>query len=115
MPRVVKGGHVTSTLENTESHDHVSVATLANRASSVLERLRNSARSARADERREPSFQTGKAAELVGRTAAAIRDAEQKGRLHPPPHTDTNRRSGYTIPQLPYHQLRPSSRPGKKG
>src|SRR3546814_8585255 len=41
MAWVVKGGHVTSTLENTESHDLVSVATLANRASSVLERLRS--------------------------------------------------------------------------
>src|SRR3546814_19402104 len=100
MPRVVKGGHVTSTLENTESHDLVSVATLANRASSVLERLRNSARSARADERREPIFQIGKAAELVGRTAAAIRDAEKDGRLPPPPRTENNRRVGYTLAQL---------------
>ena len=57
------------------AQDLLSVATLAQRTSSVLERLRDSARSARVDERREPTFPIGKAAELVGRTAVAIRDA----------------------------------------
>jgi chromosome partitioning protein len=73
--------------------------TLAQRTSSVLERLRDSARSARADERREPTFPIGKAAELVGRTAAAIREAEKDG-LPPPPRTENNRRVGYTLAQL---------------
>lgn len=83
-----------------ESQDLLSVATLAKRASSVLERLRDSARSARADDRREPTFPIGKAAALVGRTPAAIRDAEKDGRLPPPPRTDNNRRVGYTLAQL---------------
>lgn len=83
-----------------EAHDQLSVATLAKRTSSVLERLRDSARSARADERREPTFPIGKAADLVGRTPAAIRDAEKDGRLPPPPRTENNRRVGYTLAQL---------------
>jgi chromosome partitioning protein len=83
-----------------EAHDLLSVATLAKRTSSVLERLRDSARSARADDRREPTFPIGKAAELVGRTPAAIRDAEKDGRLPPPPRTENNRRVGYTLAQL---------------
>ena len=73
---------------------------LAKRTSSVLERLRDSARSARADDRREPTFPIGKAADLVGRTPAAIRDAEKDGRLPPPPRTENNRRVGYTLAQL---------------
>jgi chromosome partitioning protein len=83
-----------------EAHDLLSVAALAKRTSSVLERLRDSARSARADDRREPTFPIGKAADLVGRTPAAIRDAEKDGRLPPPPRTENNRRVGYTLAQL---------------
>lgn len=83
-----------------EAHDLLSVATLAKRTSSVLQRLRDSARSARADDRREPTFPIGKAADLVGRTPAAIRDAEKDGRLPPPPRTENNRRVGYTLAQL---------------
>lgn len=78
----------------------VSVATLADRTSSVLEQLRNSARSARADDRREPTFTIGRAAELVGRTPAAIRDAEKDGRLPEPARSDNNRRERYTLAQL---------------
>ena len=87
-------------LEIEGSEKLVSVATLANRASSVLEKLRDSARSARADDRREPTFTISKAAELVGRTAAAIRDAEKDGRLPEPMRTENNRRERYTLAQL---------------
>nr|WP_207792441.1 AAA family ATPase [Polymorphobacter multimanifer] len=83
-----------------EAHDLLSVTALAKRTSSVLERLRDSARSARANDRREPNFPIGKAADLVGRTPAAIRDAEKDGRLPPPPRTENNRRVGYTLAQL---------------
>lgn len=87
-------------IEIEEANRLVSVATLASRASSVLEKLRDSARSARADDRREPTFTISKAAELVGRTPAAIRDAEKDGRLPEPQRTDTNRRERYTLAQL---------------
>ena len=80
--------------------DQGTVEQLAKRCASVLEKLRDGARNARADERREPTFPIGKAAELVDRTPAAIRDAEKDGRLPPPPRTESNRRVGYTLAQL---------------
>jgi len=91
---------VSNGLDIEEAERLVSVATLAGRASSVLERLRDSARSARADDRREPTFAIGKAAELVNRTPAAIRDAEKDGRLPEPSRTGNNRRERYTLAQL---------------
>jgi chromosome partitioning protein len=87
-------------LDIEEADRVVSVATLAGRTSSVLQKLRDSARSARADDRREPTFTIGKAAELVNRTPAAIRDAEKDGRLPEPLRTDNNRRERYTLAQL---------------
>lgn len=89
-----------SVIDDLRIGETLDVATLASRSSSVLEKLRNSARSARADERREPIFQIGKAAELVGRTTAAIREAESDGRLVPPARGENNRRVGYTLAQL---------------
>ena len=70
------------------------VSQLARRASAVVQNLRDSARAARSGERREPLFSISEAAELVGRTPAAIRDAEKDGRLPEPPRTETNRRVG---------------------
>ena len=78
----------------------VPVQALARRAAAVLANLRDGARAARSGERREPTFSIGQAADLVGRTPAAIRDAEKDGRLPPPPRTQTNRRVGYTLAQL---------------
>lgn len=89
-----------SAIDNVLEEQTLSVSTLAARSSSVLERLRNDAQSARAGERREPTFPIGKAAELVGRTPAAIRDAENDGRLVTPPRGKNNRRVGYTLAQL---------------
>jgi chromosome partitioning protein len=80
--------------------DRGQVRLLAERCSSVLEKLREGARNQRAGERREPVFPIGRAAELVGRTPAAIRDAEKDGRLPAPPRGDNNRRVGYTLAQL---------------
>lgn len=100
MSQISKGGAVSSALNIEGTQDLVSVATLAARASSVLEKLRDSARSARADERREPTFTISRAAELVGRTAAAIRDAEKDGRLPEPARGDNNRRERYTLAQI---------------
>jgi chromosome partitioning protein len=76
------------------------VAQLARRASAVVSNLRDGARQARSGARREPTFSIGEAAELVGRTPAAIRDAEKDGRLPEPPRTETNRRVGYTLAQV---------------
>lgn len=76
------------------------ISQLARRASAVVQNLRDSARAARAGERREPLFSISEAAELVGRTPAAIRDAEKDGRLPESPRTETNRRVGYTLAQV---------------
>ena len=76
------------------------VSQLARRASLVLQNLRDSARAARSGDRREPLFTISEAADLVGRTPAAIRDAEKDGRLPEPPRTETNRRVGYTLAQV---------------
>lgn len=80
--------------------DRGRVAALAERCSSILEKLRDGAQSKRADDRREPIFTIGKAAELVGRTPAAIREAEKDGRLPIANRTQSNRRVGYTLAQL---------------
>ncbi|WP_313808903.1 AAA family ATPase [Sphingobium sp.] len=76
------------------------VSDLAARSNSVLERLRDNALAARSSERREPTFTIGRAAELIGRTTQAIREAEKDGRLPEPPRTETGRRVGYTLAQL---------------
>lgn len=91
---------MSSSLDLEGIQDTVSVGAFASRASSVLEKLRDSARSARADDRREPTFTITKAADLVGRTAAAIRDAEKDGRLPEPARGDNNRRERYTLAQI---------------
>jgi chromosome partitioning protein len=96
----LKDDHVSAQIDIEVEQDLVSVTALANRTSRVLEKLRDSARSARADERREPTFTIGHAAELVGRTTAAIRDAEKDGRLPAPVRSDNNRRERYTLAQL---------------
>jgi chromosome partitioning protein len=79
---------------------YVPVEDLARRAAAVVSSLRDAAKAARSGARREPTFTIGEAAELVGRTPAAIRDAEKDGRLPEPPRTETNRRVGYTLGQL---------------
>lgn len=89
-----------SPLDEVRIGEALDVAALAHRSSAVLEKLRQSARSARSDERREPTFPIGKAGELVGRTTAAIREAENDGRLMAPTRGENNRRLGYTLAQL---------------
>src|SRR4051794_31764247 len=76
------------------------VVQLARRAAAVVADLRNGARAARSGARREPTFSIGQAAELVGRTPTAIRDAEKDGRLPAPGRTETNRRIGYTLAEI---------------
>ncbi|WP_068089566.1 AAA family ATPase [Novosphingobium rosa] len=91
---------MSSAVDQVRIEETLDIDDLADRASSVLERLRTSARAARADERREPTFPIGKAAELVGRTTGAIREAEADGRLVAPTRGDNNRRLAYTLAQL---------------
>jgi chromosome partitioning protein len=85
---------------NEKSGSRANIARLARQAAAVLEQLRDEVRNARADERREPTFSISRAAELVGRTPTAIREAEKAGRLSPPSRTASNRRVGYSLGQL---------------
>jgi chromosome partitioning protein len=50
--------------------------------------------------RRSPRFSITRTAELVGRTGAAIRDAEKEGRLPGVPRTHSGRRIGYTLAEV---------------
>src|SRR3546814_12623191 len=103
-PVFKKGVDMATSVDQVRIAETLDVGALAARTSSVLERLRDSARSARADERREPTFPIGKAAELVGRTTAAIREAESDGRPVAPARGENNRRSAHRL--APPHDMR---------
>ncbi|MGB3407487.1 MAG: AAA family ATPase [Jannaschia sp.] len=71
---------------------------LANRAATVIDRLRDRLYAPGTEKRLDLRFNVRTAAEMVGRTEKAIRDAEDDGRL-PAPEKDpqTNRRTGYSL------------------
>jgi chromosome partitioning protein len=79
------------------------VEALYNRSIDAVSKLR--ARGDTTDEagsstRRSPRFSITRTAELVGRTGAAIRDAEKEGRLPNVPRTQSGRRIGYTLAEV---------------
>ncbi len=80
------------------------VEALYTRSIDVLARLRTRGDVAEAGTpagtRRSPRFPISKAAELVGRTGAAIREAEKDGRLPGVERTQTGRRIGYTLEEV---------------
>lgn len=94
------GEVVADALGMTGRIDQACVMMLAERSSAVLEKLRDGAQTRRADERREPLFTIGKAADLVGRTSIAISEAEKDGRLPAVDRTESNRLVRYTLGQL---------------
>ncbi|MFD1344354.1 AAA family ATPase [Litorisediminicola beolgyonensis] len=71
---------------------------LSSRAATVIARLRDRLYAPGTEKRLELSFNVRRAAEMVGRTEKAIRDAEADGRL-PEPEKDpaTGRRTGYSL------------------
>ena len=80
------------------------VEALYNRSIDVVSKLRT--RGDVTDEggevatRRSPRFSITRTAELVGRTGAAIRDAEKDGRLPNVARTQSGRRVGYTLAEV---------------
>jgi len=70
---------------------------LNERAHAVLERLRASVFAPDAQKTLDLRFTIGKAAEMVGRTTEAIRQAEADGRLPAPRMAASGRREGYTL------------------
>lgn len=74
---------------------------LTRRAATVIERLRERVFAPNAEKRLEIRFNVRTAADMVGRTEKAIRDAEADGRLPEPDKDDsTGRRTGYTLAQV---------------
>lgn len=76
------------------------VAELYNRSLDVMTSLRERAAAQRSGPKSLPRFSISAAAELVGRTSAAIREAEKEGRLPSNERTTTGRRIGYTLQQV---------------
>jgi chromosome partitioning protein len=76
------------------------IADLYGRSLNVLESLRGQGAGGIGGHRPTPRFPITRAAELVGRTSAAIRDAEKDGRLPGVERTATGRRVGYTLAEI---------------
>ncbi len=74
---------------------------LTRRAATVIERLRERVFAPNSEKRLDIRFNVRTAAEMVGRTEKAIRDAEADGRLpEPDKDAETGRRTGYTLSQI---------------
>ncbi len=79
----------------------VELSLLTRRAATVIERLRERVFAPNSEKRLDIRFNVRTAAEMVGRTEKAIRDAEADGRLpEPDKDPDTGRRTGYTLSQV---------------
>jgi chromosome partitioning protein len=75
------------------------IAGLYDRALGTLASLRDRGDTSR-PQRQAPRFSITRAADLVGRTSAAIRDAEKEGRLPQVERTATGRRIGYSLGEI---------------
>lgn len=79
----------------------VELSLLTRRAATVIERLRERVFAPNSEKRLDIRFNVRTAAEMVGRTEKAIRDAEADGRLpEPDKDPETGRRTGYTLSQV---------------
>jgi chromosome partitioning protein len=76
------------------------IAGLYTRSLDVLASLRGRSDGDPAAGRRAPRFSITRTAQLVGRTAAAIRDAEKEGRLPTVERTVSGRRVGYSLAEI---------------
>ena len=76
------------------------IADLYGRSLNVLESLRGQRAGAAGTDRPTPRFPITRAADLVGRTSAAIREAEKDGRLPGVERTASGRRIGYTLAEI---------------
>jgi chromosome partitioning protein len=76
------------------------IADLYTRSLGVLETLRAQSAGGGGAVRQSPRFPITRVAELVGRTSAAIREAEKDGRLPVVERTASGRRIGYTLAEI---------------
>ena len=91
------------------------IAELYDRSLDVLSSLRQQGMSD-ADQQRPPRYSITRAAEMVGRTSAAIREAEKEGRLPGVDRASNGRRVGYTLHEVNHMRevfgTRPWRQPG---
>jgi chromosome partitioning protein len=76
------------------------IADLYTRSLNVLESVRSRGTGEELVVRRPPRFPISRVAELVGRTSAAIREAEKDGRLPTAERTPSGRRVAYTLAEI---------------
>ncbi|WP_158742943.1 AAA family ATPase [Acidisphaera sp. L21] len=76
------------------------IADLYSRSLDILASLRARGDAAGTTERQAPRFSITRTAELVGRSGAAIREAEKDGRLPTVERTASGRRVGYTLAEI---------------
>jgi chromosome partitioning protein len=76
------------------------ISALYGRSLDVLASLRSRGSREPASARQAPRFPITRAAELAGRTSAAIREAEKEGRLPAVDRTPSGRRVGYTLGEI---------------
>ncbi len=90
------------------------MAALNDRADAVIRKLRATVFAPGSEKLLDLRFSVTKAAEMVGRTPEAIRQAEADGRLPQPKLTPTGRREGYNLDEI--NQMRDlfNTRPGRK-
>lgn len=86
---------------------------LNQRAHAVMERLRATVFAPDTQKTLDVRFAVGKAAEMVGRTTEAIRQAEADGRLPAPRLTASGRREGYTLADVNAMRDLFGTRPGR--
>ena len=76
------------------------IVELYDKAQHVLSQLREQGLDRETGDKAAPRFAISRAAELVGRGASAIREAEKEGRLPSPARTATGRRVNYSLAEL---------------
>lgn len=86
------------TITNLNGQDDI--VELYNKAQHVLGQLREQGLDNETGEKQAPRYAISKAAELVGRGASAIREAEKDGRLPERARTANGRRTNYTLADL---------------
>jgi chromosome partitioning protein len=85
------------------------IADLCARSLSVLESVRT--QSTGGSGRQAPRFPISRAASLIGRSSAAIRDAEKEGRLPTVERTASRRRVGYSLAEINHMRTVFATRP----
>ncbi len=89
------------------------VLTLRDRASTIIEGLREQVFTPDRIKRLEITFAPGKAAEMAGRTLESIRKAEKAGKLPEQSKDGRGRRLGYTLEQVNHMRDVFGTRPGR--